>query len=81
MPNSLLVFNSDAYETHWHGIREVVADTVADHTGNAPALGLAPGVVVPRGPRRISLTVRRVLKVAPALFPVGFLRRVRGGAP
>lgn len=70
LPNSLLVFREDAYLTHWHGIVEADADIVAEHTGNVATLGAVgfgdKGCRVPRGERRISLTVRRVLKVKDA---------------
>jgi len=70
-PNSLLVFRSDAYETHWHGIESVHEDVLAAHTGNTAALssslqGASAGAAVPRGERRVSLTVRRVLKIKDA---------------
>ena len=67
-PNSLLVFRSDAYETHWHGIESVQEDVLASHTGNLATLtgdlrGAPVGTTVPRGARRVSLTVRRVLNI------------------
>jgi len=70
-PNSLLVFRSDAYETHWHGIESLHEDVLAAHTGNTAALsgslqGANAGAAVPRGERRVSLTVRRVLKIKDA---------------
>jgi len=58
-PNSLLVFREDAYQTHWHGIEETDADVVAEHTGNEVTVGVS----VPRGARRVSLTIRRVCRV------------------
>ena len=67
-PNSLVVFCGDAYETHWHGIESVDCDVLAAHTGNLAALagdlqGAGARAQVPRGERRVSLTVRRVLKI------------------
>lgn len=67
-PNSLVVFRGDAYRTHWHGILPRDHDMLAAHTGNLNALsgelrGATPGARVERKHRRVSLTVRRVLKV------------------
>ncbi|KAJ1484826.1 hypothetical protein T484DRAFT_1893717 [Baffinella frigidus] len=42
------------------------AASVAAHTGNAAGMGLAIGSRVPRADTRVSLTIRRVLKVADA---------------
>ena len=58
-PNSLLVFTGDAYLTHWHGIAETDVDICDDRTANAPHSGSE----IPRADRRISLTIRRVLKI------------------
>lgn len=67
-PNSLLIFRNDAYDTHWHGIESAQEDVLAAHTANIAVLsgdlaGAAVGTRVPRAQRRVSLTVRRVLKV------------------
>mmetsp|Transcript_30645 Transcript_30645/g.98630 ORF Transcript_30645/g.98630 Transcript_30645/m.98630 type:complete len:316 (-) Transcript_30645:26-973(-) len=64
LSNSLLVFNEEAYESHWHGIVERGADNIEHHTCNLHVLGddYCVGTAVERG-RRISLTVRRVLKI------------------
>jgi len=64
LSNSLLVFKDEAYESHWHGIVEREADVVEGHTCNLQLLGdeFYVGKVVERG-RRISLTVRKVLKI------------------
>jgi alkylated DNA repair protein alkB family protein 6 len=67
-PNSLVVFRGQAYKTHWHGILSRDDDVLADHTRNLDALsggllGATAGTRVQRKDRRVSLTVRRVLKV------------------
>ena len=69
-PNSLVVFRGQAYTTHWHGILSRDDDELADHTGNLHALSgsleaATVGTHVPRTNRRVSLTVRRVLRVLP----------------
>ena len=61
-PGSLLVFEHDAYE-HWmHGIAELEEDIVSQNAINQAAAGIAPGAVIERG-RRVSLTIRRVLRL------------------
>eukprot|EP00040_Diaphanoeca_grandis_P029057 m.169216 g.169216 ORF g.169216 m.169216 type:complete len:318 (-) comp31557_c0_seq1:186-1139(-) len=66
LPKSLLVFRQDAYLTHWHGIDASTSDTIKPHTGNLKFLkgsDLSCGSDVQRGSKRISLTIRRVLKL------------------
>jgi hypothetical protein len=63
-PRSLLVFDGDAY-THWyHAILPRAHDTITSSVLNLHLLdpSLAPGDIVPRD-TRVSLTVRRVLRV------------------
>ena len=65
LPRSLLIFRGRAYRNYWHGISKEIVDEVASHTGNASqGLGMdddnGPVRYVPRGDRRVSLTIRRV---------------------
>ena len=69
-PRSLLVFSAEAYTHMLHGIRPASTDVLGPTVCNlgmchSPA-GLAVGEVIERG-RRLSLTVRRVVKVAKQL--------------
>ena len=63
-PGSLLVFEHDVYESFLHGIAETDHDVITEHCLNHTSLGLEVGDHVLRGERRVSLTVRRVLKCA-----------------
>ena len=66
MPRSLLVFQGEAYTDFLHGIHPVEEEAVGGHAAvvNREAAGLEVGaVILPRGGERISLTVRRVLRV------------------
>lgn len=77
LPNSLLVFSEDAYLTHWHGIDELTGDLLDSSLINLYLVNksaavqsiiaenghLAHGKTVPRASKRLSLTIRRVIKV------------------
>jgi alkylated DNA repair protein alkB family protein 6 len=62
MPNSLVIFEEEAYSAYWHGISKTNFDTLAEHTMNLAALPGDPkmGDRVHRAGRRISLTMRHV---------------------
>ncbi|GMH44317.1 hypothetical protein BSKO_12251 [Bryopsis sp. KO-2023] len=62
-PKSLLVFSEAAYEKCLHGIHEVEEEVIDATVANAEASGLYYGQSIARQRARISLTVRRVLKV------------------
>lgn len=63
MPRSLLVFAGEAYTDFLHGIWEVDEEAIDEFVVNSTATGLKCGSNLPRGGERISITVRRVLKV------------------
>ncbi|KAF5834154.1 alkB, alkylation repair-like protein 6 [Dunaliella salina] len=68
-PRSLLVFKDLAYTQYLHSIDEVDADHLGNNIVNLhmhPELAL--GSMLPRGPERVSLTVRRVEKVVKSLL-------------
>jgi alkylated DNA repair protein alkB family protein 6 len=62
-PRSLLVFQDEAYTGCLHGIEAVETEAIDGSVANAQQCGLVPGDALPRGGERVSLTVRRVLKV------------------
>ncbi len=66
-PRSLLVFDADAYETAYHGIRSAAHDDVGPDCANAAAAGVSVGQRVQRGARRLSLTMRRAARLADAV--------------
>ena len=72
---SLLVFADDAYERCLHGIDAVKAEALDDSVVNPDAVAAAggDGATLPRRGTRVSLTIRRVLKVHS--IGVGLLRK------
>jgi alkylated DNA repair protein alkB family protein 6 len=63
LPRSLLVFTGDAYSGCLHGIDALETEHIDASIVNGEGVGLQPGDELLRGGERISLTVRRVLKV------------------
>jgi len=59
-PGSLLIFGSDAFVHHRHGIDAVEADDITPEVKNAKELSLKVGDNVKRD-RRVSLTIRHLL--------------------
>eukprot|EP00747_Dinoflagellata_sp_TGD_P207032 gnl/TRDRNA2_/TRDRNA2_80643_c0_seq1.p1 gnl/TRDRNA2_/TRDRNA2_80643_c0~~gnl/TRDRNA2_/TRDRNA2_80643_c0_seq1.p1 ORF type:complete len:360 (-),score=50.30 gnl/TRDRNA2_/TRDRNA2_80643_c0_seq1:135-1136(-) len=62
-PGSLVVFEDDAYERLWHGIKDVEEESVDESTANRALAGAQIGDTLQRG-RRLSLTIRAVRHVA-----------------
>jgi len=61
-PGSLLVFEHDVYEQWMHGISETTESVIEENTINCHLVGQHVGDLIRRD-RRVSLTIRRVLKV------------------
>lgn len=60
-PGDCVLLTGDAYENWTHAVPPVTADTIRPDCANAAAAGVAPGDVVARGERRLSLVfVRKV---------------------
>jgi len=59
-PGSLLVFSSEAFINHRHGINAVDSDEISPKVRNAKDMGLSVGDRLKRD-RRISLTIRHLL--------------------
>jgi alkylated DNA repair protein alkB family protein 6 len=74
-PRSLLVFADDAYEQCLHGIDFAEEETLDSSVVNPEAAAAAggEGATLPRRGTRVSLTIRRVLKVH--RLGVGLLRK------
>ncbi|EIE18199.1 hypothetical protein COCSUDRAFT_54973 [Coccomyxa subellipsoidea C-169] len=68
-PRSLLVFRGDAYTHCLHGIDEVEEEALDETVANREALPDPEARVMKRGNERLSLTVRRVLRVKNILGP------------
>lgn len=62
-PRSLLVFAEDAYTEFLHGIDEVAQEAIGARAVNKGCSGCDTADIMPRTGERISLTVRRVLRV------------------
>ena len=71
-PRSVVAFADAAYLSLKHGIAAARADTVDDHVRNGAAAGCAVGDVVARAPSRLSVTFRRLKRVARRRRPVTF---------
>jgi alkylated DNA repair dioxygenase AlkB len=63
-PRSVVAFADAAYLSLKHGIAAARADTVDDRVCNGAAAGCAVGDVVARAPSRLSVTFRRLKRVA-----------------
>ena len=63
-PRSVVAFADAAYLSLKHGIAAARADTVDDRVRNGAAAGCAVGDVVARAPSRLSVTFRRLKRVA-----------------
>ena len=63
-PRSVVAFADAAYLSLKHGIAAARADTVDDRVCNGAAAGCAVGDVVARAPSRLSVTFRRLTRVA-----------------
>lgn len=60
MPRSLLLFAEDAYRDWTHSIPTRPHDDIDSTCVNSTLAGVMPGDCIPRGARRVSLTVRSV---------------------
>ncbi|MEW5302657.1 MAG: hypothetical protein WDW38_011615 [Sanguina aurantia] len=67
-PRSLLVFSEEAYTGFLHGIDQVEAETVDATVANCKQSGVLHGDSMLREGERVSLTIRRVVRVFKNMF-------------